>query len=200
MPPKPGVSTEAEILQASARLFCREGYGQTSTHRIAREARVSQASLYHYFAGKQEILLTLLLRTVRPSLEFAEQLTAARGDESAARLVWKLCAFDARLLAGGEENIGLLYFLPEVANEAFVDFHTERDRLFDVYRSLITAATGTSATDAERLTWFVFGLVESVIVQRARVREPIEPGLVDALADAALRIIEAPSAARSHES
>lgn len=193
--PTPGLSTQDEILQACARLFCREGYGQTSTHRIAREARVSQASLYHYFAGKREILQTLLLQTVRPSVEYAEQLAGSSAEPAAERL-WRLCAFDARLLAGGPENLGILYFLPDLAEDAFADFRAERARLFAAYQSLIAEATGASATEAEPLTWFVFGLVESVIVQRARESDPLGDALIEALADAALRIVGVPAIVR----
>lgn len=62
-----GQGTEVDILTAAARLVCTEGYGSTSTHRLATQAGIRQASIYHYFTGKHAILLT----TVAPSLEMA---------------------------------------------------------------------------------------------------------------------------------
>lgn len=189
VPPRPGLSTEEEILQACARLFCGEGYGRTSTHRIAREARVSQATLYHYFAGKHEMLLTLLLRTVRPSVEFAEAVVAEEGLDAAVALS-RLCAFDARLLASGEDNLGLLYFLPELSDPAFAPFHEERRRLHAAYRALVAAASDVAEPEAEQAAGFVFGLVESVIVRRLGKAGPLDGDLPERLAEAALRLAE----------
>jgi AcrR family transcriptional regulator len=192
--PRDGVSTQEEILQASDRLFCSQGYGPTSTHAIAREARISQASLYHHFSGKQDVLLALLLRTVRPSADLAEQLVAGGDDDGPgpAERLRRLCAYDVRLLASGAENTGLLYSLPEVRDPFFAPFHAERRRLFEAYRALVSAARGeetaSSGPGADRRAAMVLSLVESVITRRLDGLGGLDEQLPDQIADAALRL------------
>jgi AcrR family transcriptional regulator len=47
------------ILAVSARLFAEKGYGNTTTAEIARESGVAEGTLYHHFANKDDIFLTL---------------------------------------------------------------------------------------------------------------------------------------------
>ncbi len=141
-----GLGTRQDILHASAILFCTVGYGGTSTHAIAKEAGIRQASVYHYFAGKHEILLRLLLGTVAPSLDAARALLA-RPEPAAVRL-WALCASDVRLLAGGDVNLGSLYLLPELEDERFGELHALRAELQAAYSELIAACSAEVADGA----------------------------------------------------
>ena len=196
MAAREGVSTQQEILQACARCFCREGYGRTSTHRIAAEARVSQAALYHYFSGKEEMLLTLLLETVQPSVAFADEMAAGPADGGADAVVRlrRLCAFDARLLSEAPDNLGLLYFLPEVQGEAFARFHEERQQLLRGYTRLVSDVLGVPLEDGRPQAELVLGLVESVITRRLFPRdEPATPSpdLPLQIADAAVALLVA---------
>lgn len=61
-----------EILHTALRLFTRQGYEETTVAQIAREAGVSQRTLFRYFGtkedlvgGSQERFVTLLTETVR---------------------------------------------------------------------------------------------------------------------------------------
>lgn len=191
-PSTSGLTTEQDILVAAAALFCEVGYGSTSTHAIARAAGISQASMYHYFAGKHEILLALLMETVRPSVAVAAELDS-RSEPPAARL-WALCAYDTALLVSGEDNLGALYLLPELSDERFADFHLERQKLYAVYRGLVAECTGTASDEAHAAASLVFGLVESVILRRRTEGDMIESDIAPRIADAVLRIIGLPDA------
>ncbi|MFI5937379.1 TetR/AcrR family transcriptional regulator [Actinoplanes sp. NPDC051494] len=183
-PSRSGLSTEQDILVAAARLFCEAGYSGASTHRIAAEAGISQATMYHYFAGKQDILLRLLLATVRPSVTYA--LGLAGRDEPADARLWALCAYDVRLLLAGRDNIGSLYLIPEVAGDAFAEFRAEHARLYAVYHDLVAAVLGVPDAAA---TGLVFGLVESVILRRRAEGEMDADVVAPAIADAVLRVL-----------
>lgn len=187
-PSTSGLSTEEDILLAAAELFCRQGYGSTSTHAIARRAGISQAGLYHYFAAKHSILLSLLLSTVQPSIAFAEMVLSQR--EPADASLWALCVFDVRALTSDDHNIGTLYLLPEVDDDHFADFRRLRTQLFDSYRTLVADIVGDVPPDAAQpLASLVFGTVESVILRR-RTEIDLDPDLTGRLiADAALRIL-----------
>ncbi len=171
----------------SADLFCTVGYGGTSTHTIARRAGIRQASVYHYFSGKHEILLALLLGTVQPSVEMARTLLAR--DDPALHRLWALCVSDVRLLCGGDMNVGSLYLLPELADDKFAPFHALRAELEAAYRTLI--GFGAHATvDTDPATMLVLGLVESVILQRRRSPESIDSETPLRIADAALKVLD----------
>lgn len=49
-----------KILMAAFELFALRGYSQTSVESIAVKANVSKGLIYHYFKGKQDILLGLV--------------------------------------------------------------------------------------------------------------------------------------------
>jgi AcrR family transcriptional regulator len=75
-----------QLLELGAELFARHGYEELSMARIAREAGISKALLYHYFPSKQAYFVATLrqqadelaqLVAVDPELPAAEQLTRA---------------------------------------------------------------------------------------------------------------------------
>jgi len=175
--------TRRDVLDAAAALFCSVGFTSTSTRAVADAAGVRQASIYHHFAGKDAILLELLLGTVRPSLELADAL--AVGAEPAAARLWALVHADVGLLCAGPVNLGVLYVLPEVAGEQFGEFHALRSRLRARYSELATAA-GDGADDRGELA---LGLVESVILRRRDTPDLDVPAVQDAVADGVLRLV-----------
>jgi AcrR family transcriptional regulator len=50
----------AQLLELSTRLFATHSFGELSMARIAREAGISKALLYHYFPSKQDLFLATL--------------------------------------------------------------------------------------------------------------------------------------------
>ena len=51
-----------EILRAAGRVFRRRGFAATGMREIAAEADLSPGNIYHYFAGKHELLTKEKLR------------------------------------------------------------------------------------------------------------------------------------------
>ncbi|GLY27899.1 TetR/AcrR family transcriptional regulator [Kineosporia sp. NBRC 101731] len=189
-PSTSGLTTEQDILAAAAHLFCQAGYGSTSTHKIAARAGISQASMYHYFPGKQAILLRLLLETVQPSVEYATAL-AERDDPADVRLR-ALCLYDTRLLLSGHDNLGSLYLTPGLDHDDFSEFQLERERLYEVYRELVAGVLETDSKTARPAAMLVIGLIESVILRRRTEGEMNADEVAPAIADAALRILRVP--------
>ncbi|MGW0413706.1 TetR/AcrR family transcriptional regulator, partial [Streptomyces collinus] len=188
--PASGLPPREEVLAAAAELFTALGYTATSTRAVAERAGLRQASLYHYFDGKEAILAALLEGTVRPSLEIARELVRRTGTAAEARL-WALCHSDVLLLCGGPHNPGALYLLPEAQTERFAVFQQVRAELKAAYGELLTDTEPGAALAAEELalrTDLVFGLTESVILIRRAdpARDPRV--LAAATADAALRV------------
>ncbi|MGW2282632.1 TetR/AcrR family transcriptional regulator [Streptomyces sp. NPDC001770] len=192
--PSSGLEPRDEVLAAAADLFTTHGYTATSTRTIAERAGLRQASLYHYFDGKEAILAELLEGTVRPSLEVARGLVSRTEVAPEARL-WALCHSDAALLCGGPHNLGALYLLPEAQTGRFADFHRVRAELKSCYDELLAATDICASLGADDLalhTDLVFGLTESVILIRRADSDRDPRALAVATADAALRVAGVP--------
>ncbi|WP_277605306.1 TetR/AcrR family transcriptional regulator [Glycomyces sp. L485] len=192
-PEDDGAEPREQILAAAAELFTTQGYTATSTRAITAKAGLRQASMYYYFASKEELLRTLLETTVAPSLEFARWALTEREAMAEARL-WALTRIDAAQLAGARHNLGALYLLPEVRRPAFESFRDLRDRLRDTYKQLLSqTAAGLLYTPGElhQRSRLVFGLVEGVILARQDNATVSDPVCFSAdVADGAMRLAD----------
>jgi AcrR family transcriptional regulator len=187
--PATGRGTARDILDAAAALFCTVGYTSTSTYAIAERAGVRQASMYHHFPGKHSILLELLLGTVRPSLRNAELLAAAEG--SAPARLWALCHADVELLCAGRDNLGALYFLPELSDERFAEFRQLHLALRAGYAGLVAQYPGVRPGEVTELAALAIGLVESVILRRREDPDLRADDVAPRVADAVQRLLGA---------
>jgi AcrR family transcriptional regulator len=161
---RPGKNAREEILDAAAELFTTHGYASTSTRRIADAVGVRQASLYHHFATKDDILDALLAGTVDEPLRLADKLIAEQGP--AVPRLHALVVADVTQLCDSTWNLGALYLLPELRVDRFDEFRQHRAELRDRYRQLAAAviAECDGPVDADELP---FRLVESVINRRS---------------------------------
>ncbi len=189
-PKRRGDTARDEILDASAELFARHGYTGTSTRMIADAVGVRQASLYHYFKTKNDILAALLATTVDPSLDRARNLLSAEG--SPLHRLLDLARFDVTQLAEARWNLGALYLLPELGDERFAGFRAARQELARAYETLAAAALDDRADTRSLLP---FRLVESVIMmrsdeQRGELGEYTVAGLVDTIVGAIEMLLE----------
>ncbi|HUO38359.1 MAG TPA: helix-turn-helix domain-containing protein [Mycobacterium sp.] len=184
-PRRPGNTAREEILDAAAELFTSLGYASTSTRRIADAVGMRQASLYHHFGTKDEILDALLAGTVDEALELAAELLAEPGP-FAPRL-HALVVGDASQLCQSRWNLGALYLLPELRVGRFEILRLRREELRRRYRQLSVGVISESGgpPDSDDLP---FRLVESVINRRSDDGgcAPEQPWVI---ADGALRVL-----------
>jgi AcrR family transcriptional regulator len=184
-PRRPGQTAREEILDAAAELFTNLGYASTSTRRIADAVGVRQASLYHHFATKDDILDALLAGTVDEPLRLAAELLDDEGQ--AVPRLHALVVGDVTQLCASRWNLGALYLLPELRLDRFEQFRLSRADLRGRYRRLsaeVIEECGGPA-DADDLP---FRLVESVINRRSddTVCPDEQPWVI---ADGALRML-----------
>jgi AcrR family transcriptional regulator len=71
-----GAETRAEIRRVAFELFTEKGFDATTTRDIAAALGMNQASLYYHFAGKDEIVRSLLETRQRDVEEFLAWLQA----------------------------------------------------------------------------------------------------------------------------
>ncbi|MEV6277779.1 TetR/AcrR family transcriptional regulator [Nocardia sp. NPDC051832] len=161
-----GQTPRAEILDAAGELFTTKGYANTSTRAVADAVGIRQASLYHHFGSKDDILDALLAETITAPLELAERLRKD-ADPAPVRL-YALALFDVRQLCAARWNLGALYLLPDLRTERFAAFRLRRDELRGHYeafaRDVLAEAGAAGIPGAEVLP---FRLVETVISIRS---------------------------------
>jgi AcrR family transcriptional regulator len=161
----PNVDTRELILDTAAELFAARGYAATGTREIASQVGLRQASLFHYFPHKDDLLAELLDRTVAPSLAATDWLVSARA-KADVRL-YLLARHDSANLCGRRHNLALLQLLPEARAERFASFWAKRAELRDRYQALIKEAAAEGVLidlPAATLTDLVFGAVEATMM------------------------------------
>jgi AcrR family transcriptional regulator len=82
--PAPG-ATEQRVRDAAIRLFAERGFAATGIREIATAAGIVPSVLYHYFANKDELLLSIMRRGIETSVAVARRATDGI-DAPAARL------------------------------------------------------------------------------------------------------------------
>jgi AcrR family transcriptional regulator len=191
---RPGITARDEILDAAGELFTTLGYTGTSTRTIAEAVGMRQASLYHYFKTKDDILCALLSQTVTPTLSVIPILMAAEPAMTAAEHLHALAMFDGGQLLNGRWNLGALYLQPELRGARLEPFWSDRERLRLHYVALskvIVADTGVDEAAAD----LPFRLVESLVNMWTSQSSPERSALPEHVADACIRVLGVPDSA-----
>lgn len=191
---RPGMTARDEILDAAGELFTTLGYASTSTRHIAESVGIRQASMYHYFKTKDDILCALLSQTVSPTLAFIPTLLGAQPALTAAEHLHALAAFDGDQLLSGRWNLGALYLLPELRDARLEPFWSDRERLRLHYLALsrgVLDQTGVHEAAAD----LPFRLVESLVNMWSVPHGPQRAELPVHVADACLRVLGIPDGA-----
>ena len=155
-----------EVVEAARRIILREGIEAATTRAIAKEAGYSNGVLTHYFADKDDILLSALRSSHRRIVERLRGKLAGRGGLAALRelLLDNLPLDDERTRESGLE-IG--FWSRSLTSPAMLEAQrAEAGELRYLVRSLLGAAaeageitTGEDLGDvAERLLALVDGL------------------------------------------
>ena len=68
--------TGERVLAAAATAFARDGYAATGIRRLAGDAGLTPAALYHYMGAKEDLLVAVMRSTIQPLLDAARALVA----------------------------------------------------------------------------------------------------------------------------
>ncbi|MET4047532.1 MULTISPECIES: TetR/AcrR family transcriptional regulator [unclassified Rhodococcus (in: high G+C Gram-positive bacteria)] len=163
---RPGDTAREEILDASAELFTTRGYTNTSTRMIADAVGLRQASLYHHFSNKDDILDSLLSGTVDEPLAVGQGIQGV--EESAVVKMYAMAWFDADQLSRSRWNLGALYLLPELRTDRFGSFRESRFTLMNLYATIAGGVVQELESDVSAGTEELpFRLVETIVNGRA---------------------------------
>ena len=77
---------QKQIIDAARQEFVERGYAAVSIRDIAQRAGMSMSALYHYYPGKQDLLVAILDEGVAAYFATCEQALGEVGDDPAERL------------------------------------------------------------------------------------------------------------------
>jgi AcrR family transcriptional regulator len=80
-----------EIISAARVCFLRNGFHQTTTDQICREASITPGGLYHYFSGKEELITAVIQQSTEDVL--ARLRAATEGHEDVGSAFRELAQF-----------------------------------------------------------------------------------------------------------
>jgi TetR/AcrR family transcriptional regulator, fatty acid metabolism regulator protein len=86
-----------QILKAAERIFAQKGYSEATISDVAREAKVSEATIYEYFPSKEELLFSIPGETLRHSkdrIEFTLQFIRGASNRLRAFIYHYLWFYD----------------------------------------------------------------------------------------------------------
>lgn len=183
-------ATVDALVEATARILVREGYGKASTNRIAEVAGVSIGSLYQYFPGKEALVAAVIDRHHGKVMRIVGRALAHAADLPPERAVRVLvvAAFEAHrvaprlhgVLAEQIPRTGRLAQVATFNREAFALFrdylarHEAQLRVDDVDRAAFVCGTSIEA------------LSHQAVLYRARDTSTAE---MDALVDDTTRMV-----------
>ncbi len=103
-------ATEQRIVHAAVQLFSHQGFNGTSTREIARLADVNEATLFRYFARKQDLFWAAVQMQIE-KIRVRRPLQAALAQKSRPQIVIPLIVeFLVQIVAFHPELTRLLYF------------------------------------------------------------------------------------------
>lgn len=155
-----GRGTRDAIVAAAARSFADNGYRGTRLHAIASEVGIQKASIFHYFASKEELYRAVLVES-RGQIEAAITRFVADQGGWLARVRGMLDAYIDLVAAHPEQTKILLRQSLGDAPDGYVADH-ESDRLLALATSFIEEGQRSGAfapVDAETLLLGVVGMV-----------------------------------------
>jgi len=176
-----------QLLAAAERVFAQKGFNQSTIAEIAREAGVSDATIYEYFPNKEELLFSIPLETTRQGKEsLSSHLRFIRGAANKLRAI----------------IYGYLHFFhthPDYASVALLILKPNRDFLkteayglvrewsrliIDVVKEGVASGEFRPGTDPYLVRSAVLGTIEHNVISWVLLGRPKDlTKLVDPLTD-----------------
>ncbi len=169
--------TRAKIIEAAMELFWAKGYGSTSIADILSRTQLNSGSLYHFFPGKQDLLLAVL-EAYRDGIE-QMLLAPAWGDEpDPVERVFKLLALYRGLILQTECTYGCP--IGSLALELHEADPAVRERLAQNFANWVSAVRRCfeaasdrfpPGTDFQALAEFTLTVMEGGVMQARTHRD-----------------------------
>ena len=129
-------NARGRLEQAALELFAEQGFEGTTVEDIAKQASVSRATVYRYFAGRDAVVSGVILRATERYLERVRGRVEAQPDLGSAILEFVEVTIRA---AHRDETIALLFTSDDSLNSVGIIQGTSV-ALFEIWRGLSVAS------------------------------------------------------------
>jgi AcrR family transcriptional regulator len=169
--------TRSKIIEAAMELFWLKGYGSTSIADILSRTQLNSGSLYHFFPGKQDLLVAVL-EAYRDGIGPMLLEPAWGGEPDAIERVFKLLALYRGLILQTECSYGCP--IGSLALELHEADPAVRERLAQNFQAWVAAVRACFEAAAERfppdtdfqaLAEFVLTVMEGGVMQARTHRD-----------------------------
>lgn len=164
--PLPGSSKPEAILGAAARVFAAKGYHGSLIADVARAAGVAVGTVYLYFEGKEDLLVTLVRRSLEAYLEECRPLlaTEAAGSARLRRLMQlHLVFYERDPVLAKVLQVHLREVEPSIREGIRPALRAVFDGMEEVLRSGIAAGDFDRGLDVKLARKFLFGGLDAVV-------------------------------------
>ena len=159
---KRSIEKKEKIIKAGFELICKNGYYNTNTAEIAKEAGVSTGIVYSYFNDKHDILLEGLKRYANsifyPSIDFLNnmQITSANIEETIEKVINQFINNHQLSQSAHEEITSMAHSDKDVAEF----FHENELETTNIIMDLLKK-NGFSSDDLFERTHIIIGLIDN---------------------------------------
>jgi TetR/AcrR family transcriptional regulator, fatty acid metabolism regulator protein len=184
---KKSTTRKEQILKAAEQVFARKGYHDATISDVARQAKVSDATIYEYFSSKEDLLFSLPGETARRGTENLEQVLPFIRSYAD-----KIRAFVYNHLSFYQNHpdyaaVALLILKPNrkfVETEAYKDVQELSRVLLQVIREGIAAGQFRSDLDPLLVRSAILGTIEHLVIRQVLLEKPPDlVAMVDPLTD-----------------
>ena len=166
MPRRRSQDKRRRILQAAVKVFARKGYFAARVADVARRADVADGTIYLYFRGKEDILVSLFEEVMSEHVARARrEMEAAEGAPARLRV---LAEHHLRVL-GGDRDLAVVFQVELRQSTKFMERFTASwlGRYFDLVGSVIDQGQreGTLRADLPKklVTKAFFGTLDELV-------------------------------------
>ncbi|HUF18870.1 MAG TPA: TetR/AcrR family transcriptional regulator [Thermoanaerobaculia bacterium] len=123
-----GTGKRERILRAAVEVFARRGYFNAKVAEIARVAGVADGTIYLYFQGKEDLLITIFREHMKDYLKRLE--TNLEGERTAVEQIRRIIAFHLDAL-GRDRSLAVVFqvelrqsvkFMSELSHEGVTEY------------------------------------------------------------------------------
>jgi len=100
------VSKRERILRVATKLFAAKGFDGTSVRKIAEEAGLSVAGMFHYFSSKEEILNEIMIGFMDEGFKRLTEICTSSKDP--VEKLEEVCRFYVKHYAGHKDQLTIL--------------------------------------------------------------------------------------------
>jgi len=157
-----------QILQAAEKVFAAKGFHQATVSEVAKEAGLSDATIYEYFSTKEELLFSIPLETTRRGAEIMEfHLGYIRGAANKIRsIIYHYLWFYKN--HPDYASVALMILKPNrgfLQTEAYDIYRKASGVILDVVRDGVQSGEFRPDVDGHLVRHAIMGAIEHIVVR-----------------------------------